>query len=153
MKIKKFLSLPLQHIDTSILIEPEKTEDGRYCMKYLQLVGYKYRCVLSFPVLSEIFVKLIDLEDDEDRLGVVRFIAHLRKYKKVAFYSPKKVSIVEELNSLDHRLEPIDASIVAAAIEHKVVNLVTLDRRLIHHKSIEEKFGLRISHPKEFVKL
>ncbi len=152
MQIKKFLSLPLQHIDTSVLIESEKTEDGRYCRKYLQLVGYKYRCVLSFPVLSEIFVKIIDLEDDEDKLGVLRFIAHLKKYKKVVFYSAKKVvTIMDELSSLDHRLEPIDTNIIAAAIEHKAVSLVTLDRKLIHHKSIEQKFGLRISHPKEFV--
>ena len=118
MKIGKFLSLPLHHIDTSVLIEPEKTEDGKYCRKYLQLIGYKYKWVLSFPVLSEI-------------LGVLRFIAHLRKYKKVVFYSPKKVfAIAEELSSLDRRLQPVDMNIIATAIEHKAANLVTLDRQV-----------------------
>lgn len=152
MRIGNFLAPPLHHIDTSVLIEPEKTEDGKYCRKYLQLVGYKYRGVLSFPVLSELFVRVIGLEDDEDKLGVIRFITYLRKYKKVTLYSPKKVAaIMEELGSLDRRLQPIDMNIVASAIEHNALNLVTLDRQLIHHKSIEEKFGLKILHPKELV--
>lgn len=152
MRIKRFLSLPLHHIDASVLIEPEKTEDGRYCRGYLQLVGYKYRGVLSFPVLSELFVRVIGLEDDEDKLGAIRFITHLRKYKKVAFYSPKRIAaVMEELGSLDRRLQPIDTNIVASSIEHNAINLVTLDRQLIHHKSIEEKFGLKILHPKELI--
>jgi len=150
MKIRKFLSLPLHHIDTSVLIEPEKTEDGRYCRKYLQKISYNYRGILSFPVLSELFVKIEELDNDEDKLGVLRFITHLRKYKKIGFYSPKRVlDIMEELNSLDNRLEPIDANIIASAIENKAMNLVTLDRQLIHHKSVEERFGIKISHPKE----
>lgn len=45
----------------------------------------------------------------------------------------------------------IDMNIVASAIEHKATNLVTLDKQLIHHKSIEERFGLKILHPKELV--
>lgn len=55
-------------------------------------------------------VDIVGLEDDEDKLDAVRFITHLRKYKKV-----------------------------------------TLDRQLIHHKSIEEKFGLKILHPMELI--
>lgn len=149
---KSFLALPLHHIDTSVLIEPEKTEDGKYCRKYLQKLGYSHRGVLSFPVLSELFVKIISLEDDEDKLDMLRFITHLIKYKKVIFYSPKKViGIMQEMTSIDDRLQPIDLNIVASAIEHKAMNLVTLDRQLIHHKFTEERFGLKILHPKELV--
>ena len=152
MEMRRFLSLPLHHIDTSVLIEPEKTDDGRYCRKYLQKIGYSYRGVLSFPILSELFVKIIGLEDDDDKLAVLRFISHLRKYKMVGIYSPKSIfGIVEEINTIDKRLEPVDISMVASAIEHRAMNVVTLDRQLINHKHIEERFGLKIMHPKEFV--
>lgn len=50
---RELKGLPLHHIDTSIILEPEITEDGRHCTKYLQRVGYNYRGVLSTPVLSE----------------------------------------------------------------------------------------------------
>ncbi|MBI2076487.1 MAG: type II toxin-antitoxin system VapC family toxin [Candidatus Aenigmarchaeota archaeon] len=152
MRMRKFLALPLHHIDTSVLIEPEKTEDGRYCRKYLQKIGYNYRGTLSFPVLSELFLKIVGLEVEEEKLIILRFIAYLRKYKHVTFYSPKKIAdILKDLNGLDNRLGPIDTNIIAASIEHKARNLVTLDKQLVHHKSVEEKFGLTISHPKEFI--
>lgn len=146
---KKFEALPLHHIDTSVLIEPEKTDDGKHCRKYLQKVGYSYRGILSFPVLSELFVKIDSLEDDEDKLGMLRLVSHLRKYKMIAFYSSKSGDIMEELGRTDNRLQQIDIEIIASAIEHKAMNLVTLDRQLLHHKSIEERFGLKILHPKE----
>ena len=51
--LRRFLGLPPHHIDTSILLEPEKTEDGRDCRKYLQKVGYDYRGKLSLPVFAK----------------------------------------------------------------------------------------------------
>ena len=53
---RRLFSLPLHHIDTSVFLEPENTENGRYCKRYLQKVGYKYKGKLyhEFPASIEI---------------------------------------------------------------------------------------------------
>ena len=61
-------SLPLHHIDTSVILENPKTINGRFCTKYLQRVGYKYRGVLSLPVLGELFLRIILLKNDSDSI-------------------------------------------------------------------------------------
>ena len=48
---RRLVTLPLHHIDTSVVIEPENTPDGRFCRRYLQKVSYNYRGVFSAPVL------------------------------------------------------------------------------------------------------
>ncbi|MBI4170463.1 MAG: hypothetical protein HY514_02125 [Candidatus Aenigmarchaeota archaeon] len=53
---KPLHALPLHHIDTSVLLEPHTTENGRWCKKYLQRIGSKYRGVVSAPVLSELMI-------------------------------------------------------------------------------------------------
>ena len=58
---------------------------------------------------------------------------------------------MEEIYELDKRLEPTDIQIIACAIEDKAVSLVTFDTNLINHKSIKEKYGLNIEHPRYFI--
>ena len=70
--------MPLHHIDTSVLIEPEKTEDGRYCRKYLQKVGYNYRGKFSSPVFSELFMRLLAIENYDDRDAFLMLVDHLK---------------------------------------------------------------------------
>ena len=150
--IRKFLALHLHHIDSSIIIEPEKTIDGKICRKYLQKIGYNYRGKFSSPVLSELFMRLLSIESYEDRDSFLRIIDHLVKKRKVDYYTPIRIGkLSEDIKEIDSRLEPHDIQIVACAIEDDAKNLITLDQKLIHNQSIEERYNLRISHPKEFI--
>ena len=58
---------------------------------------------------------------------------------------------MEEIYDIDKRLQPTDIQIVACAIEDNADNLITLDSNLVRNKAIEEKYGLKIWHPKDFI--
>lgn len=109
MQIKRFLALPLHHIDTSVILETEKTEDGRYCRKYLQLVGYKYRGILSFPVLSEMFSVIISLEDYNERQKLLEIVYELIRIRKIKFYSAKDIEEISlRIKEIDKRILGLD---------------------------------------------
>ena len=72
--------------------------------------------------------------------------------KKIEFYTPVNIHpIAMKTKEIDGRLDPTDVDIIACAVENDAVNLVTTDRKLVGNKSIEEEFGLRITHPKDLV--
>jgi len=151
-KLKKFQRLPTHHIDTSVILEPEKTDDGRYCKKYLNLVGYKYRGFLSFPVLGELMYKILKLDDTGKRYDALDLIYSLIKTKKIRFRSITGTEkIVQKIKEIDESITPMDRQILACAIVHKVKTLVTLDKRLISNKNIEKEFKIQIKHPKELI--
>ena len=149
---RRFHVLPLHHINTDVILEPHDTENGRACARYLQLVGYKYRGKLSFPVLSEIFLKFLLVGMREKREIIIEIMDNLREKRKIDYYSPKRIGrLMEEISKIDKRLEPTDIQVIASAIEDGAINLVTIDTKLIGHKSIEEKYELKIVHPKNFI--
>ena len=149
---RRFERLPLHHINTDVILESHDTENGRACARYLQLAGYKYRSKLSFPVLSEIFLKFLLVGMREKREIIVEIMDNLRKKRKIDYYSPRKIGrLMEEIHELDKRLEPTDIQVIACAIEDKAASLVTIDNKLIGHKLIEERYGLKIVHPKDFI--
>lgn len=143
---------PLHHIDTSVILEPEKTENGRFCRRHLHRVGYKYRGNISFPVLSELFLVLVRIKDYRDKHGLFDFIDGTIATRKIGFHSPKSISgIVERIEELDSRITPVDREIVACAVEENASTLITLDKNLIHNGKIEEEFRIKIMHPKELL--
>jgi len=145
-------SLPLHHIDTSIILEPNDSEYGRYCRKYLQRVGYNYRGILSFPVLSELFSIILRIEDYTNMHDSLDMVKELINVRKIGFYSPKNTDkIIRIIKEIDTRIDPIDREVLASAIEHQAVNLVTLDEKLINSTILEKKFRIRISHPKDLL--
>src|SRR3989338_6533260 len=105
MKIKtieklrqRFERLPVHHINTDVILEPHDTDNGRACARYLQLVGYNYRGRLSFPVLSEIFLKFLLVSMREKREIIVEIMDNLRKKRKIDYYSPRKIGrLMEEI--------------------------------------------------------
>ncbi|MBI4896361.1 MAG: hypothetical protein HY832_02330 [Candidatus Aenigmarchaeota archaeon] len=150
--VRKFEVLPLHHIDTSIMLEPEKTESGRQCQKYLQRVGYNYRGRLSFPALSELFVSILRIENSDNRYTVFDLIAQIVHSRKIEFYAQKDTSgIIETIRTIDPRLTPLDREIVACAVEDQALVLATLDSELIHNQKIEQEFKIKIVHPKELL--
>ncbi len=88
---RRFEKLPLHHIDTSIILENPKTDDGRYCEKYLQLVGYKYRGVFSLPMLGELFLKIMSLDNEDDKSVALEFTKTIIRSKQIKFYAPKNI--------------------------------------------------------------
>jgi len=149
---RKFEVLTLHHIDTSVILEPESTENGKYCAKYLQLVGYKYRGILSFPVLSELFVTILKQLESRDRYDLLDLIDKTIKIRKMEFYSPDNVSeLLQRIKTIDNRIDSLDREIVACAKENNAQILVTLDKNLINNKILERELGIKIRHPKDLL--
>lgn len=149
---RRFSSLPLHHIDTSIILEPEKTTDGRFCRQYIQKLGYNYRGVFSSPVLGELMLSVFLMKDETKKHAFLDFLSDTVNARNIEFYTPKNIHpIAMRISEIDSRLEPLDVDIVACAIENKAVNLITLDKDLIENKAIEEEFGLKIFHPKSLL--
>lgn len=84
-------SLPLHHIDTSIIIEMSNSIDGRKCKQYIQKLNYNYRGVFSFPVLSELFLSLLKLNSYDKKEAFLSIIYELKESNKINFYSPVSI--------------------------------------------------------------
>ncbi len=144
--------LPLHHIDTSVILATEKTEDGRACKRYLQKVGYNFRGKLSLPVLGELFLVLSRIGDYESRLEMFDNIERTIDVRKIEFYMPKSISsVLEDIRRVDERMDPVDSEIVACATEDNAVIFVTLDKKLVHNEKIENEFAIKIRHPNELL--
>ncbi len=149
---RRLLSLPLHHIDTSILLEPVNADDGRYCRRYLQRLGYNYRGKVSFPALSELMIVILELETFNKRYDLLETIVNLIKVRKIGFYSPLDVGkLLDKIKEVDRRIFPLDREIVACAIEDKAFALVTLDKNLIKNQKLEQEFKIEILHPKNLL--
>ena len=150
--LRRFQRLPLHYIDTSIILEPEKGEDGRHCRRYLQLVGNKYRGVIPFPVLSELLLAITEMEKIRDRYDFLDILMDMISVKKIAFYAPKDIGkLLIKIKELDSRIEPTDREIVACGAEHNCDTIVTLDKNLIHNEKLESGLNVKIRHPKELL--
>lgn len=150
--LRRFQSLPLHHIDTSVILEPENTDDGRYCRRYLQLVGNKYRDVVPFPVLSELLLAITEMEKTRDRYDFLDILVNMISVKKIVFYAPKDIGgLLIKIRELDSRVEPTDREIVACGVEHGCDTIITLDKNLIHNKKLESGLDVKIRHPKELL--
>ncbi len=150
--IKRFSILPMHHIDTSIVLEPEKTEDGFYCKKYLNIVGYKYRGVLSFPTLGELLFRILKLETPQERYELLDLLLSFIKEKRIVYRSVQNTEdVVKRIEEIDPTITPLDRLILSCAISHKAKVLVTLDSRLIRNRLIEREFQIEIKHPKELL--
>ncbi len=146
---RRFERLPLHHIDTSIILEDPKSVDGKYCTKYLQIIGYKYRGIFSLPMVGELFIKILSLENEDDKSVAIEFVKTIIKNREIVFYVPKNIEgILSKV--VDKRVDYTDKVIFACAVENGAMTLVTLDQELVHNKELEE-FGIRIMHPKELV--
>lgn len=149
---KRLKKLPLHHIDTSIILEPRTTKSGFYCKKYFNLVGYKYRGVFSLPVLGEVLYKILKIKELGKRYDALDLIFTLVRNKNIDFYSVKGTEeIIEKIKEIDPSITPTDRLILACAIAHKAKVLVTIDTRLIKNKLIEDRFKIRVEHPKSLV--
>jgi len=144
--------LPLHHIDTSVILEPSTTDNGRCCRRYLQKVGYNYTGKLSLAVFGEILVSIISTEVYNDMHDFLDVFAHLLRIRNISLYTPRNIGqTLNKILELDTRVGPTDREILACAIEDNAVNLVTLDKDLIGNKRLEKEFGIRIVHPKDLL--
>lgn len=151
MKDSKFQILPLHHIDTSVILEKQTTDNGKYCKKYLNVVGYRYRGAISFPVLSELFFKILKLETFDEQWDTFDLIKSLIKEKKILFYSPKNIAEIDnKIKEIDSRIEPLDGQIVACAAEDEAT-LVTIDTKLTENSKLEKELGIEMKHPEGLV--
>lgn len=139
------------HIDTSVFLESQTTEDGRYCRKYLQKVGRNYEGVVSFPVLSELFIVLLNLDYVESHDTLDSF-NHTFRVRKIGLYSPKNIeNILGTIRKFDKRIDALDREILACAIENNADSLVTLDKKLTGNKILETNLRIRLLHPKDLL--
>ena len=152
MKEERLMSLPLHHIDTSVILETRRTENGRYCRRYLQLVGYKYKGIVPFPALSEIFSVALTIEDYNRREDFLEVIYQLFKDAKIDTYVSKNMDRISlQIENIDSRIRGSDRWILASSIEANASALVTLDKELLENSKIEHAFGIKIMHPKDLL--
>jgi len=148
---RKLTRLPLHHIDTSIILEEATSKEGFYCKKYLNIVGYKCKGVISFPVLSELFFKILNLKTFDEQWDMFDLINSIIKEKRISFYSPKDISEIDrKIKEVDITLDSLDRQILACAIENRAT-LVTIDSKLLRNERIQKEFDIKIRHPKELV--
>ena len=147
---RQFLALPLHHIDTSVIIEKPTTINGRYCVSYLNIVGYKYRGKFSIPMLGECLLNILSISDYSKRVDLLEVIYSLMKNKRIELSGVDDIEkIAERIKELDSRIETTDRLILASAIQDGAHTFVTLDGELVHNEHIEREFGIEIKHPKE----
>lgn len=149
---REFSALPLHHIDTSVILEPETTEEGRICRRYLKRVGKKYRGVISLPALGEILMDTLSLETIREKYIALDLVDGIIAESEIAYYTPKTIGkLLLEIRELDTRIEPTDAEIFACSVEDGAKTFVTLDPKLIHNIRLEQMFGIEIKYPSELI--
>lgn len=152
MKSSKFQKLPAHHIDTSVILEPKDTENGFYCQKYLNLVGYKFRGKFSLLVLGELLLKLLKFETLKEQYDLVDSITSLIRNRKIFFYSVfENEELCRQVKENNVRIEKSDLFIFLSAVEDKATVFVTLDTALVDNEVLEREFGIKIKHPRDLI--
>ncbi|HLD83927.1 MAG TPA: hypothetical protein VI979_03695 [archaeon] len=148
---KRFETLPRHHIDTAIFFESQKgTKLGDFCASYLNRVGYKYRGEIALSVLGEfLLVTLRDITQPENREMMLRIFDQILRKRKIDFAVAGHDAYQTALKvmELDPRIEGTDALNYAVAVENNADSFVTLDEKLLCHKTLEKEFGVKIIHP------
>ncbi|MFH0836986.1 MAG: type II toxin-antitoxin system VapC family toxin [Candidatus Aenigmatarchaeota archaeon] len=154
-KIDKRLEvLPKHHIDSCIFLESHDKEETRQCIRYLNKVGYNYRGVVPFPVLSEMFFIALHLDNYDKRIKFIDLFKDTLEAQRIEISRPmqfEKTSL--EIKKLDSFLEHdiTDRHVLASAIEDKAYILVTTDKKLIKNSVLEKRFNINIRHPKDLL--
>jgi predicted nucleic acid-binding protein len=145
--------LQVHHIDSSIVLEPQNTENGRICRKYIQLLGYKYLGKFSVPMMGELFLYLVrKIESGYKRYEFLDGILDLVASKEVEIFGVDNTErIFMEIKENLPQLDPMDSLLLACASVDNGV-FVTLDKKLLRSRElIREKFFSEVMHPKEFL--
>ncbi len=151
---RKFLALPLHHIDTNILIESfEETKFGVISSNYLNKIGYNYRGRISLSALGEFLLIVLRDYVSVERELTIRKLYDLLGKRKITFLTPTKTTfnIATKVMELDFRIEPTDALHYATAVQENAKSFVTLDKILLENYIIENEFGVKIKHPEFFI--
>ncbi|MBI4174447.1 MAG: hypothetical protein HY517_02280 [Candidatus Aenigmarchaeota archaeon] len=120
--------IPKHQIDTCVILEPDRTEDGRYCKRYLQKIDYNYKGSVSFPVISEIFLLFITTDSFNERYNFIEPILDMIKAKRIDFYAPKDIGdLLNKIKLADSRIKSTDREILACAAESKSDALITIE--------------------------
>ncbi len=151
--VRRLLKLPLTYIDTSIILEDEKADDGFYCKKLLNIIGNKYRGKLSLVVLGELLLDILGLENYSERIDAIEFVHSLIKNKKIEYGDiPKTIDeVATKIKNIDSRIEQADRLILASASEDNADYFVTIDTKLIGNEKLEKELNIKIRHPKDLI--
>ena len=85
-------------------------------------------------------------------MDLQELIVHLFIIHKIQTYVPKNTTdILRRIREIDTRLDPIDSEIIACAIEDGAKIIVTLDKKMINNKRLEEEFNIMIRHPRDLL--
>jgi predicted nucleic acid-binding protein len=149
------MNLPVHHIDTSVIIEPENTDQGRECTKYLHLVGYKYRGRFSIPMLGELLLIINRLDTPRERYELLDLILQIINQRKITYFSTERIeNNLGKIRNSIRSLTPVDSLLLACAISDKANFFVTIDNKLLRNSEfVEDEFGIEIKHPKDLIRL
>jgi predicted nucleic acid-binding protein len=151
--LRRELAKPLHHIDSCVFLEStSETREGYLCKDYLNRVGIKYRGIFSMSVVGEIVCKIFsEVKTKELKDSALLLLRYLVGAKTIGTFWPSfdTLNTAGVVKETDSRVEPLDALHLSCAIAGKANTFVTTDRTLIHNRSLETKFGIRILHPRE----
>lgn len=149
---REFISMPLHHIDTSIILEKPTTPNGRACTAYLHIINQKYRGKFSIPMFGEYTLHIIGISDYSKRVDLFESLHALIQNKRIELCGILDADkIAANIKEKDDRIATTDRLILASAIGDNAKTFVTLDEKLIHNEILENSFGINIMHPRELV--
>jgi len=148
---RKWTNLPKHHIDASVVLELLFEQDhANDCTTYLNRAGYKYRCVLTAPVLGEITKNIIiNALDDIFRENAFVSLLMLIEKRRIEIYTPKidAIETIKSLVDIDSRFRFMDALHLAAAINNNATVFATLDTGF--NVEVGRRFNIKVRHPRE----
>jgi len=154
--IRKEQTKPLHCIDTNVFLESTiDTKLGEICRSHLSNMGKGkyYRGVIPVSVLGETMMIIFrDNNDPAERMAKLDLLEKFMRMRNISFAVPKSEDhiLIDELIR-EYRVEELDAEHLASGKRAGADAFVTFDSDMLNNKTLKEKLGLEIKHPKEFI--
>lgn len=143
---------PKHSFDTSVILSYLiKDKDGNECTRYLARIGYLYRGYISFPMIGEL-VGIALTKYKKGSSDIINDFTLLMKNAGFEYSVPHDTAykLYNDIRKLD--ISPMDAILLATAIEHNHDVFVTLDTRMLKASTkIEAKYKIMVKRPGELI--
>lgn len=127
---KRWENLPRHFIDSSVFLELAlKQHRDKACMKFFNLVGYKYRIETSSIVMGEIIKRFNLLTDKNTRMNLFLWLENILHERDIIIHTVSEscFNLKGKISKIDNHLGPLDSLIFGHCIENSCNCFVTLD--------------------------
>ncbi|MFH1637481.1 MAG: type II toxin-antitoxin system VapC family toxin [Candidatus Woesearchaeota archaeon] len=145
---KKWENLPRYFVDSSVFLELAfKQHRDKACVKFFNLVGFKYRIETSSIVLGEIVKAFTKVEDYKTKDELFLWLNDILERRKISIHTVSKACLPLSIDLLNEesRIGPVDSLILSSCIDTGCYSFVTLDSGF--SESFGNNYGVRIINP------